>query len=314
MLDKPRGPTSHDVVAIVRRALKTREVGHAGTLDPMATGVLVLAIGEATKLVPYLTSAAKRYEARVLLGTGTDTLDALGKVVEEQEVDPELREALDRWPEGASPRLVSALAAELARTSQDAPIFSAIQQNGERAYARARRGETVTIDARPVRVHELTVTAAAGTPSAWIDVRVQADKGYYVRALGRDLALGLGTVGHLTALRRTDSGGFVDSDAVSLDAPREEIESHLIPLATAARRALPSVSLTEAGVRDARCGKLVRLQDFIGLELATTGEACAWFDGTGELVAIGIVGGVEGEEGGRVLRGFLPQPTCDDQR
>jgi len=263
----------------------------------MATGVLVLALGEATKLVPYLTDAPKEYEARVSLGSETDTLDAMGKVVSERPLDADLRASLAAEVEPLPFRIQTAVDAEVARTSQDPPSYSAIHTEGERAYAKARRGETVVLDARPVRVHELVVTAMS-SEEAWMDLRVKADKGYYVRSLARDLGHGLGTLGHLTALRRVDSGGFAIASALPLHASREALTDHVIPLPEAARRALPAVVLTEDGVREARFGRRVPL------ELVASGEArdvpTAWFDGDGVLVAIGVVE----DAGGRVLRGF----------
>jgi tRNA pseudouridine55 synthase len=297
VVDKPRGPTSHDVVARIRRIFKTREVGHAGTLDPMATGVLVLALGEATKLVPYLTNAAKVYEARLELGRETDTLDAMGRVTEERALDAGLLEALDAGVSPLAPRIAGAVAAELARTSQEPPRFSAIQENGERAHARARRGESFVLEERAVRVHRLVVTAMGVAPAPWLALRVKADKGYYVRSLGRDLAHALGTVGHLVALRRIDSGGFTVDEACALDVDPEVLRARLLPLAAAARRALPAVTLTELGVREARFGRRVQRADLEGD--VPLGAPSAWFDGDGALVAIGIL-----EEDGRVLRGF----------
>jgi len=299
IVDKERGPTSHDVVARVRRLLKTREVGHAGTLDPMATGVLVVALGEATKLVPYLTNAAKTYEARLELGRETDTLDAMGDVTGEAAIDDALLGAFGQPIESLAPLVREARDAEIARTLQDPPIYSAIQQDGERAYARARRGEDVVLEPRVVRVHDLRVTAMGLTPRPWIDLRVTADKGYYVRSLGRDLARGLGSVGHLVALRRLDSGGFTVGDAVSLAGSRETIEPRIVSLADAARRALPAATLTDEGVREARFGRRVKLEDIE--TTAARGEPCAWFDREGTLVAVGIV-----EDDGRVVRGFGP--------
>ena len=287
------------MVAVVRRARKTREVGHAGTLDPMATGALVLAIGEATKLVPYLTDAAKEYEARIALGSETDTLDAMGKVVAEREIDRELRAALGAATQPLPPAIQTAVDAEIARTSQTPPRYSAIHTDGERAYAKARRGETVVLEARPVRVHELVVTAMS-SEEAFLEVTVKADKGYYVRSLARDLAHGLGTLGHLTALRRIDSGGFSIASALPLHSPREALAERIISLPEAARRALPALVLTDEGVREARFGRRVPF------ELLASGEArdvpSAWFDQAGVLVAIGVWE----ENGGRVLRGFHP--------
>jgi len=292
VIDKPRGPTSHDVVARIRRALGTREVGHAGTLDPMATGVLVVAVGEATKLVPWLTAHAKAYEATIALGVETDTLDAEGRETRRSPLDAALVQALaeSRGP-SVAPRLRAAVETERARTSQIPPAFSAIQKDGERAYARARRGETVELDAREVRVHELEVVACSDEPP-WLTVRVEVDKGYYVRSLARDLATSLGTLGHLTSLRRTRSGCFTLDEALPLDTPDDELAARVEHLARAASRALPVARLTEVGARDAHHGRPVQPADID----APTAGPCAWLDPHGALVAVG--------ELGRVLRGF----------
>jgi tRNA pseudouridine55 synthase len=268
----------------------------------MATGVLVVAVGEATKLVPHLTDAPKVYEARLVLGAETDTLDAFGKIVVEGAIDGELARALAGSIEDLEPRIADAVATELARSSQDPPVYSAIQQGGERAYAKARRGETVVLEPRPVRVHDLRVTAMSPEPP-WLELEVKADKGYYVRSLGRDLARALGTVGHLGALRRTESGGFTTKEALPLTAPAATLLAHVIPLATAAARALPRVVLSATGVRDARFGRRVHLEDLE--ESAPHGTPSAWLDSAGDLVAVGIVD----DEGGRVLRGFGPSVT-----
>lgn len=269
VVDKPRGPTSHDIVQRLRKTFATREVGHAGTLDPMATGVLVIAIGEGTKLVPYLTAGDKTYEATLRLGIATDTLDAEGKETARAEI-----------PSALATVLPSALEAERARTSQIPPAFSAIHSGGERAHDKARRGEAVALDPRPVVVHSLDAAIDADC----IHLRLTVSKGYYVRSLGRDLASGLGTVGHLIALRRTRSGAFDLSDVS--DPPR------VIPLALAASRTLPAIPLTESAAIDARHGRAIPLPD-------VPAGTCAWIhDGT--LVAIGEV-----RDGiGRVLRGF----------
>jgi|HubBroStandDraft_3_1064219.scaffolds.fasta_scaffold180146_2 tRNA pseudouridine55 synthase len=300
VIDKPRGPTSHDVVWRLRRALGVRAIGHAGTLDPMATGVLVAAVGEATKLVPWLTAHDKSYEATIALGVETDTLDAEG--AEGQRVPPgvALCEALGSGDAEASPLVRSALDAERSRTLQMPPAYSAIRSGGERAFARARRGEHVELEPRPVVVHRLRVLASSAEPP-WLQVAMDVGKGYYVRALARDLARALGTVGHLTALRRTRSGCFVAADAQALDAPAEALRAAVEPLARAAARALPTARLSEVGARDARHGRPVLATDLEGCPGALT--PCAWLDAEGALVAVGQI-----EEGGlgRVLRGFGP--------
>jgi tRNA pseudouridine55 synthase len=293
VVDKPRGPTSHDVVAKARRALRTRPadppqagggkhptVGHAGTLDPMATGVLVLAIGQATKLVPFLSSDDKEYEATVALGVATDTLDAHGRETARAPLPPRWRDALD-----------DALAAEKIRIMQMPPVFSAIHANGARSHERARRGESVDLAERPVRVLAL---AAIGVGEAEVRLRLTVSKGYYVRALARDLAARLGTVGHLTELRRLRSGAFSLEDAVPLDALGPD--APLIGLAEAAARVLPTCTLTEAGAAHARAGRRVP-----PTEMSTDAEGeHAWLAPDGALVAVGRF-----EDGaGRVTRGF----------
>lgn len=280
VVDKPNGPTSHDVVAKVRRALGTRAVGHAGTLDPMATGVLVVAVGEATKLVPFLSATDKEYEATVVLGRATDTLDAQGRETERSEIPALWQHALD-----------GALEQERSRTMQLPPIFSAIHANGARAHELARRGEAVDLDERPVRVHELRAIAVGAID---VQLRLVVSKGYYVRALARDLAERLGTVGHLSALRRVRAGAFSLSDAVALEA----LEAHvpLMPLAQAAARTLPVCTLSEAGAAHARCGRGVPLED---LSTGAPGQH-AWLAPNGDLVAVGRIE----NDVGRVTRGF----------
>jgi len=313
VVDKPRGPTSHDVVAILRRALGTREIGHAGTLDPMATGVLVVAVGEATKLVPWLTADDKAYEATVRLGVTTDSLDADGVVTASAPISDELRSAL---AEGTpSPLLARAVATELARTAQVPPAVSALRVGGERAHAIARRGEVPDLPPREVAVRRLEITGAGLEPEPWLGVRVEVAKGYYVRALARDLAAGLGTVGHLVSLRRTRSGAFTLADAAPLDAASDgereadralhrerqgaRLRAALVPLATAASRALPVSVLDADGVRAARFGQPVALAHLRDPHAAPS----AWLDEGGGLVAIG-----QAAEGGpgKVLRGFSP--------
>ena len=246
VVDKPQGPTSHDIVQRVRKALKTRAVGHCGTLDPMATGVLVVAVGEATKLVPYLTSEDKAYAATIRLGVATDTLDAEGAVVETRDL-PVLRDV-------AFYNQCEAVLAERARAAQIPPAYSAIRIDGERAHEIARRGDPVVLPARPVAVRSLAVTRAEGDS---LDVVVEVAKGYFVRSLARDLAAGLGTLGHLTALRRTRSGAFTLADAVAAEGI---VASQLLDLTAAAARALPVTRLTEEGVRAAGHGQPLRAE------------------------------------------------------
>jgi tRNA pseudouridine55 synthase len=295
IVDKPCGPTSHDVVARVRRALKTRHVGHAGTLDPMATGVLVVAVGEATKLVPWLTADDKAYETTIRLGIETDTLDAEGKETAQVPVPPEvLRELADRG--SSTPLLEAALAAERVRTMQVPPAFSAIRIGGERAHELARAGRLeADLPARPVEVRTLEVIdARVAADAIAIDVRVEAAKGYFVRSLARDLARALGTVGHLTALRRIRSGAFGVADAVALEAVGRDT---LLSVSAAAVRALPVTILDDAGVRAVSYGQRVLPEQMKDPHTCPS----AWVDASSRLVAVGECGA---DGFGRVLRGF----------
>jgi tRNA pseudouridine55 synthase len=300
VIDKPRGPTSHDIVTRLRRTLRVRAVGHAGTLDPMATGVLVVAIGEATKLVPWLTAHDKSYEATISLGIETDTLDAEGRQVHRQPPGDELLAALrdPRAPDEIA-LLRAALDQERARTAQVPPAYSAIRTGGERAFDLARRGEPPSLSPRPVVVQRLEVLARSADPPS-LTIAIDVGKGYYVRALARDLATALGTVGHLIQLRRTRSGCFFSEECISIDAGARTLRDHVEPLEKAAARALPVARLTDAGERDARHGRAVLAPD-IDASKGALGGPCAWLDERGTLVAVGRLD----EDGrGRVLRGF----------
>ncbi|MEO8798931.1 MAG: tRNA pseudouridine(55) synthase TruB, partial [Polyangiaceae bacterium] len=264
-----------------RRAIKSRAVGHAGTLDPMATGVLVVACGEATKLVPYLTAADKEYETTIALGTTTETLDAEGSTRTEAPVPPGWRGQLD-----------AALAEERTRTEQIPPIFSAIHVGGERAHELARAGKEVVLAPRPVVVQGLDILRTTEVPPS-VTLRVEVGKGYYVRSLARDLAERLGTVGHLTMLHRTRSGSFNQGEATALDAP--DFAAHALSIEDAAKRSIPFMVLDEAQTRDAGHGKKLVFAP------ALAASAIAWLDEAGALLAIGSI---DAEGCGRVLRGF----------
>ncbi len=303
VVDKPRGPTSHDVVARARRTLSTREVGHAGTLDPMATGVLVLATGEATKLVPYLTAHSKGYTARLVLGTTTETLDAEGITFARGPLPDALLLALRALSAtGDASGFAEAVASELARTSQAPPAYSAIRVDGERAHALARRGEEVTLSPRPVSVQRIALVDAGLDPEPWLDVELDVAKGYYVRSFARDLAAALGTVGHLTSLRRVRSGPFVIAEATPLDTLSL---GDLVPLADAARRALPHLVLDPDAARAAHAGKQVHAAC---IREGPSGP-CAWLSEEGSLIAIGERDDAAEGLPGRVRRGFVPTPN-----
>jgi tRNA pseudouridine55 synthase len=286
---KPRGPTSHDIVAQVRRYFRTREVGHAGTLDPMASGVLVLMLGEATKLASYLTLEDKAYRATVAFGSSTDTLDAEGTVVAERDVDA---------AEVADTAVALALSAEAARTEQVPPAFSAISVGGKRAHRLARKGEAPVLAPRPVQVAALSLLSR--TPRA-VTVELEVSKGYYVRSFARDLGERLGVPSHLAALERLRSGPYRIEEAISW--PPAAIPA-LVPLPEAARRVLPFVELSADGVARARVGKRLSAEHFLGP--APDAPHAAWFDGNGVLVALGEP---DSEGAYRVTRGFrAPDP------
>ncbi|MCL2825536.1 MAG: tRNA pseudouridine(55) synthase TruB, partial [Polyangiaceae bacterium] len=227
VVDKPKGPTSHDVVAMVRRVLRVKSVGHAGTLDPMATGVLVILVGAATKLSQFLSLDDKKYLATVRLGQGTDTLDAEGSVTSEAQLGSLLASELEHiereqresgrvcLPVGGS--IGIAMLTERARIAQVPPAYSAIKRDGVVAYQRARRGEQVELPSRDVQVFGLDVVGVSTSPPE-LRIELHVSKGYYVRSLARDLGTALGIPSHLVSLRRLSSGEFGLDGAVVLGA------------------------------------------------------------------------------------------------
>lgn len=279
VVDKPQGPTSHDVVAEARRALRTRRVGHTGTLDPLATGVLPLVIGHATRLSQFLTGAAKGYEARITLGTATDTYDAAG----------EPTAAVDEPMVARIPDLAIASALEGFRGSfeQMPPPYSAKKLGGVRAYALARR--RVEVQTKPVRV-TVDRLDLISRETSHVNIRVEASAGFYVRSLAHELGMRLGCGAHLETLRRYRSGAFTLEDAIALAALRED------PAQAAARiismeRLLPDLpvfDLSDGGLRKARHGNPLgpadgRLRD--GL-IPGVGGLARLFSPDGRLVAL----------------------------
>jgi tRNA pseudouridine55 synthase len=227
VVDKPAGLTSHDVVAKVRRLAGTRRVGHAGTLDPMATGVLVVGVNRATRLLGHLTLTEKAYDATVRLGATTVTDDAEGEVVATADASHVTDDAIASG--------VSTLTGEIMQVPS---AVSAVKVDGKRSYRRVREGEQVELPARPVTVSTLTVRGLRRTPRLVdVDVHVVCSSGTYVRALARDLGAALGVGGHLTALRRTRVGPYDLAMARSLDQLGERFD--LLPIAEAARAAFP---------------------------------------------------------------------------
>lgn len=301
LVDKPEGPTSHDVVARVRRLLGTRRVGHAGTLDPMATGLLVVLVGEATKLEPYLATAEKGYRATIAFGRSTDTLDVTGTTTATAALDEGLVAELAAIERAGglveAPRIAAALELERVRTEQQPPAHSAIKIDGVRSYAHARAGREVELALRPVRMLELRLDAASSAPPS-LEVSMRVSKGYYVRSFARDLGAALGVPSALARLRRTRSGSFELAHAVSLDAEPAVLRASLLPIAEAARSSLPERILAPDEVRRARLGQPLAAADGAASDDA---PPSAWFDERGELVAIG--------RGPKVVRGFASPPA-----
>ncbi len=244
VVDKPSGWTSHDVVARVRRLAGTRRVGHAGTLDPMATGVLVLGVGRGTRLLGHLALTRKTYEATARLGLATTTDDAEGEP---------LRAAPTAGLDGVAVR--RAAAALVGDLQQVPSAVSAVKVDGRRAYARVRSGEDVVLAPRPVTVHALEVTAVRPGPDTLdLDLVVECSSGTYVRALARDLGAALGVGGHLTALRRTAVGPFTLAAARTL-ATLEADGVRPLGLGAAAELAFPTAVLDAEGARDVSHGR-----------------------------------------------------------
>jgi tRNA pseudouridine55 synthase len=281
VIDKPVGPTSHDVVGRVRKIMGTQAVGHAGTLDPGASGVLVVAVGQATKLAFYLTRQDKRYVATITFGTSTATLDRDGAVVATGPIPQELASELARYSGDTSPLLEGALEKERRRKEQMPPSFSAIKQGGHTAHKLARRGKEVILEPRAVEVKTLEITE---TSADSIVLSMSVSKGYYVRALARDLGETLGVPAHLSSLRRTASGPFSLEEALPLDASHDDLQRALQPVARVAARVLPTAELSEEGVRWARHGKALAPHHF---SIVPPEGISAWYGPGGELVAIG---------------------------
>lgn len=242
VVDKPAGFTSHDVVAKMRGIARTRRVGHAGTLDPMATGVLVLGVERATKLLGHLALTEKEYLGTIRLGQDTVTDDAEGEIISSTDASGVTREAVD-----------AGIAALTGAIMQVPSKVSAIKIDGKRSYARVRGGEEFEIPARPVTVSSFRVydvreaVAEDGTPVLDLVVSVVCSSGTYIRALARDLGAGLGVGGHLTALRRTRVGPYGLDAARTLDQHQEELT--VMPVAEAAAAAFPRWDVDEKRAR-----------------------------------------------------------------
>ena len=272
VVDKPAGPTSTAVVNKVRWALEAKKAGHAGTLDPEATGVLAIALGEATKTVPYITDALKAYAFTVRLGVATNTDDAEGEVINTS----------DARPDDAA--IKAALAGFIGEIEQVPPQFSAVKVDGERAYKRARDGEEMALEARPLWVESLLLT---DRPDAdHVTLEMVCGKGGYVRSIARDLGQALGCLGHVRDLRRIWSGPFEAAEGLTMEqvealARSPELDAHLLPLEKGLDD-LPEVKATAEGATRLRNGNP-------GMVIASDveyGDEC-WASFEGQAVAVG---------------------------
>ncbi|MEO1038799.1 MAG: tRNA pseudouridine(55) synthase TruB [Pseudomonadota bacterium] len=248
-LDKPAGMTSTQAVSAARRLFNARKAGHAGTLDPLATGILPIAFGEATKTVPFAQEGSKRYRFTVRWGSETDTLDTEGEVIATSDVRPDIA------------AIEAALSGFIGEIEQRPPAYSAVKVDGERAYDLARAGETVELDARPVRIDALSFLDAPSEDLAVFEMT--SGKGAYVRSIARDLANALGTVGHVGALRRLSVGPFEEAESISLDALEELVHKGraleaLIPVETALDD-IPALAVTDDEAFQLRRGQPIVL-------------------------------------------------------
>jgi tRNA pseudouridine55 synthase len=249
ILDKPIGITSTQAVSVVKRLFDAQKAGHGGTLDPLATGILPIALGEATKTVPFVMDGAKTYSFTLKFGESRATDDAEGAVTghsDKRPTDDEIR--------GALPHFIGEI-------DQTPPIYSAIKVDGERAYDLARAGETVQLVSRKVRIDDFQLMERLSSDEAVFQVK--SGKGAYMRALARDLALYLGSLGHVSALRRLSVGAFTEAGAISLDALRAlghipAAFEHILPIETALDD-IPALALSATEAMRLRSGQPVGL-------------------------------------------------------
>ncbi len=256
ILDKPRGLGSTQAVGAVKRVLREggyakTKVGHGGTLDPLAEGVLPIALGEATKLAGRMLNASKIYEFTIKFGEETDTLDTEGEVVERSDHIPDYADV---------EQVMHSFEGEI---EQVPPAYSAIKIDGKRAYARARAGEELEVPKRRVTIHEIAYVAEGEEPdrARWVTLCAHVSKGTYIRSLARDIARALGSVGHVAYLRRTKAGPFTETQAISLDKLNEiangaQLCDHLLPL-EAGLDDIPALSLSQTDAQAVRQGRVV---------------------------------------------------------
>ncbi|HWJ99632.1 MAG TPA: tRNA pseudouridine(55) synthase TruB [Xanthobacteraceae bacterium] len=252
VLDKPVGTTSTVAVAILKRLTRAKKVGHAGTLDPLASGLLPIAFGEATKTVSYVMDGRKVYRFKVRWGIETDTDDTEGKTIAESAVRPSIAQ------------IEAALPAFTGIIEQTPPKFSAIKVEGERAYDLARAGEEVTLAARPIEIHSLTIAETVDADHTVFEA--ECGKGTYVRAIARDLGRALGTRGHVCELRRTQVGSFDEKAAITLEeverlgaASPDALKEALLPVA-ASLALMPQITLGPDDAQRIRMGQPVFLR------------------------------------------------------
>ena len=270
-VDKPAGPTSHDAVAAVRRALRTRQVGHTGTLDPFASGLLLVCVGPATRLAEYLTGLPKTYVATMRLGEAMDTDDLTGEIVSSS----------DAWRDLDPADIEAALMKQVGTIRQIPPMYSAKKVDGERMYAAARRGETVERKAATVTIYSIRVLSV-DLPD--VEFEVECGAGTYIRAIARDAGEALGVGGHLRALRRTRVGSHSVDGAVPLGQLGDEARvraAMLSPLAAVSH--LPRVAVDERGAAALSHGRAVPVAD----DAVPEGEPVALASAEGALLAIG---------------------------
>jgi tRNA pseudouridine55 synthase len=286
LVDKPAGMTSHDVVAVARRVLSVRKVGHAGTLDPMATGLLVLGVGAATRLLGHLSGSDKTYDATVRLGQSTVTDDAEGEVT-----------ATTSAAGVGEDDVRAALAAQVGALQQVPSSVSAVKVGGRRSYDRVRAGEEFELAARSVTVHRIDVhRVGRPTPELVdVDVTVACSTGTYIRAIARDVGAALGVGGHLTALRRTSSGPFaidrarpVEDAAAALAGPGSG--AGVLALADAARAVFPARELSAEEAVAVGHGQRVPATGAAGLHaaLAPDGRLVALVEDAGQVARVAV--------------------------
>lgn len=282
VIDKPQGMTSTHVVNVAKRLTDAQKVGHGGTLDPLATGVLPLAFGEATKTVAYIMDARKGYDFALRFGEERDTDDSTGAVIATSERRP------------SDDEIRAALPAFIGLIEQVPPQFAAVKVQGERAYDIARRGEKVELAAREVRIDELELVGRPDADTA--EFRMTCGKGAYVRAIARDLGRALGCFAHVVALRRTAVGVFEVADAVSIDALAQIVADDTLPQVLVsvptALAGIPALAVTEPQALRLRAGQPVRVTPaLLGEDVGEQATVRAMR--AGELVALARVEGME---------------------